>query len=204
MLYPSLVWNGPAGTQNIFLTFDDGPVPGVTEPVLDILAHYGVRATFFCVGENIHRQPDLFRRVYGEGHMIGNHTYHHLDGWRTGYQTYLDDLLKCEEAIEDSGFSSPVKLFRPPYGKIRSHVIPRIRETYRIIMWDVLSYDFSSLPVEKLLDRCRKHASPGSIIVFHDSEKTARKTPLMISQLIEYLLRNDYQFLTLDKLFLSN
>jgi peptidoglycan-N-acetylglucosamine deacetylase len=202
-LYPSLVWNGPGNERNIYLTFDDGPVSGVSENILKILARFNVKATFFCVGENVSRNPELFMRIIREGHMIGNHTFHHLNGWKVGDDEYITDIRKCDTILEENGFDNHIKLFRPPYGKIRRSAINKIRMDYRIIMWDVLSYDFSVLPSEKLLGRCRIHARPGSIIVFHDSLKTKKKTEFILSQLIVYLMRSGYKFNTLDRLFLT-
>lgn len=203
-LYPSLVWNGPGDQRNVYLTFDDGPVPGVSDHILKILEEFKVKATFFCVGENIARNPELFRQIFLEGHMIGNHTYHHLNGWQVKDDEYIQDIRKCAGIIEENGYNSGMKIFRPPYGRIRKSLIQMIRNEYRIIMWDVLSYDFSGLPAEKLLSRCRKYTGPGSIIVFHDSHKTWKKTELIISQLIDHLIGLDYNFNTLDKLFLSD
>lgn len=136
--------------------------------------------------------------------MIGNHTFHHLNGWRVKDDEYIRDIRECDGIITENGYDSGLKIFRPPYGRIRQSVVNRIRDEYRIIMWDVLSYDFSGLPPGKLLDKCRKHAGPGSIIVFHDSHKTLKKTEFIISQFIDHLMRHDYNFYTIDKLFLSD
>ena len=203
-LYPSLVWNGAKDRPSIFLTFDDGPVSGVSNEILDVLAVFGVKATFFCVGENIERYPELFVRMYREGHMIGNHTYHHLNGWKVRDEEYIADIGKCHDTMEKNGFKTKQRLFRPPYGKIWRSVIRSIGKDYKIIMWDVLSYDFSELPKEKLLNRCKKHLTSGSIIVFHDSLKTKAKTAFLIYQLIGHLIKQGYNFSTLDKLFLSD
>ncbi|MBS0000982.1 MAG: polysaccharide deacetylase family protein [Cyclobacteriaceae bacterium] len=202
--YPSLVWNGPRDEKSIFLTFDDGPVAGVTGNILQTLAKFNVKATFFCVGENIDRNPGLFRQVFQEGHMIGNHTFHHLNGWQHTGEDYIQDIRKCAAVIEGNGFSPGIKLFRPPYGKIRKSAIQRIIKEYQIIMWDVLTYDFSGLSREKLLRQSKRHTTGGSIIVFHDSLKTRSNTEFLISQFIDHFISLDYNFCTLDRLFLLN
>jgi len=204
-VYPELVWNGSREKPIVYLTFDDGPVPGITDRILDILNGYKIRATFFCVGENIEKHPDLFRRIHEEGHMIGNHTYHHLNGWRHSVSDYLSDIQQCAAAIEENGFLHGIKLFRPPYGKIRKKGIGNIKNQYHIIMWDVLSYDFSKkVNQDRILRKSLQYSEGGSIVIFHDSEKTKNRTNFLISQYIDRLLSKNYEFSTVDQLILLN
>ncbi len=203
--YPNLIWNGNRDKSIIYLTFDDGPVPGVTDHILDSLGLFKIKATFFCVGENIEKHPHLFRRIYKEGHLIGNHTYHHLNGWNQSMRDYLTDIQQCSRVIGNNGYSSGMKFFRPPYGKIKKIAIDKIREDYHIIMWDVLSYDFSTrVSQERMLSKSIQHTESGSIIVFHDSEKTKNRIQFLIYQYIDYFLKKNYEFSTVDKLILPN
>jgi len=203
--YPTLCWNGERSKNIIYLTFDDGPVPGVTDAILDILASYGINATFFCVGENIQKNPDLFERILQEGHMVGNHTYHHLDGWKHKVDEYIGDILECREIMAKYGFSYDLHFFRPPYGRLKNIVIRKIQTEYRIIMWDVLSYDYSSrLTRDIMLRNTIQHTDGGSIVIFHDSEKTKGTTPFLISQYIDHFIEMNYEFSTINRLFLPN
>lgn len=157
------------------------------------------------MGQNIEKNPELFRRLHQEGHMIGNHTFHHLDGWNHTEENYIRDIRSCAKVISKNGFSSNLNLFRPPYGKLKKQVIHKIRDEYQIIMWDVLSYDFSSrLSVEQMLRKSIQHTTNGSIIIFHDSEKTKNRFQFLIVQYVEHFMINNYKFSTIDKLFLSN
>jgi peptidoglycan/xylan/chitin deacetylase (PgdA/CDA1 family) len=203
--YPNLIWNGERDQPDLFLTFDDGPVAGVTDRILDILKHFNIKATFFCVGENIDKHPGLFRRIHEEGHLIGNHTYHHLNGWDHPLTDYLSDIDHCRQVIEKHGFTFGIKLFRPPYGKIKNRAIGLLRKDYHIIMWDVLSYDFSTrISREYMLEKSIRHTEGGSIIIFHDSEKTKERIYFLISQYIGYFIDKNYKFSTIDRLILSN
>ena len=137
--------------------------------------------------------------------MIGNHTYHHLNGWDQSMEDYLRDIESCNRVIEENGFSSRIKLFRPPYGKIKKMAIDKIKDDYHIIMWDVLSYDFSSrLSEERMLGKSVQNTLGGSIIVFHDSERTKSRVEFIIVKYIEHFLTNNYEFSTIDELILSN
>jgi peptidoglycan/xylan/chitin deacetylase (PgdA/CDA1 family) len=203
--YPTLVWNGERTSKTIYLTFDDGPVPGVTDCILDVLAEHQVKASFFCVGGNIAKNPELFKSIIREGHTVGNHTYHHLNGWNQKEEDYINDINKCREVMIQCGYSSDIRLFRPPYGRLKKKVISRIGKDYRIIMWDVLSWDFSSrLSSKKILRKSIRHTEGGSIIIFHDSEKTKSDIRFIISQYIDHFCGLNYEFSTIDELFLLN
>jgi peptidoglycan-N-acetylglucosamine deacetylase len=169
-MFSSYIWSLPSNDNAVYLTFDDGPHPTITPWVLDQLRLYNVKATFFCIGRNVEKYPDIFQQVLKEGHSIGNHTYHHLNGWKTNDQKYLDDVSKASQIIRSN-------LFRPPYGRIKNSQARKIQDAMqtndaKIIMWDVLSADFDSLfSPENCLNNVIENVSPGSIIVFHDSEK---------------------------------
>ncbi len=139
LLYPQALWHGDREKKKIYLTFDDGPVPGVTDYILEVLSELDVKATFFCVGENIKKNPDIFKRIVQEKHGIGNHTFNHLNGWAVRDEDYLRNIRLCDDMIRQYTGEDQIKLFRPPYGKIRRKIIKRIRYEYKIIMWDVLS-----------------------------------------------------------------
>ncbi len=165
-LFGGLTWDVPE-TDAIFLTFDDGPVPGVTDKVLDMLAASEVKATFFCIGHNVQKHPELYRRILDEGHAVGNHTFHHLNGWRSNDETYLEDVEKCADLVSS-------RLFRPPYGRIGYRQMQLLKQQYRIIMWDVLSGDFDELlTADDCANNVLSGMRGGSIIVWHDSEKAA-------------------------------
>ena len=169
-IYPNRVWHIDTDEKIIYLSFDDGPHPVATPFVLDELKRYNAKATFFCIGKNVVSFPAIYKRILDEGHRVGNHTQHHLNGWKTNTATYLADVAEASNHI-----SSP--LFRPPYGRIRAAQVKGIKkslqnESAKIIMWDVLSGDFDeSLSKENCLQNVIRKTKPGSIIVFHDSEK---------------------------------
>jgi len=189
--YPGVVFNRPRGEKKIHLTFDDGPIPEVTPFVLDTLARYGVKATFFCVGENIRSHPALFDRLKGEGHRIGNHTFSHLNGWKTEDAEYLENVVRCQELTGSN-------LFRPPYGRAKKTQIKALRKTHEIVFWDVLSGDFDArISPEKCCQNVDKHAKNGSIIVFHDSVKAFPRLAHALPRSIEHLLEKGYEFGTL-------
>jgi len=163
-LYPQCFWNLPNNQNKIYLTFDDGPTPELLPFILDTLEKYNVPATFFCVGENIGKYPELFDRML-EKHVVGNHTFNHVNGWKTPNYTYYKNVKKF-----DTVYHSP--LFRPPYGRISRTQAKHISKQYKIIMWDVLSYDYSkNTSPKKCLANVVKHAKSGSVIVFHDNKK---------------------------------
>lgn len=188
-LHTDRLWRMPAQEKKIYLTFDDGPAPGVTDQVLDVLKSAGVKATFFCVGENAERHPDLFTRIAEEGHAVGNHTYNHLNGWKTDTRAYLANVKKCAQV-----FSSP--LFRPPYGKMKPSQSRRLRAMgYRIVMWDVLSCDYDAkLNGHDCLKNVLDHTRNGSIIVMHDSRKAKEKMLFALPPMLEKLLEKGFVF----------
>lgn len=177
----------------VYLTFDDGPIPEVTPGVLDILARYGVKATFFMVGENIDKHPDVFRRVLEEGHTVANHSYNHIKGFRYTTSAYLANVSKCQDAIERHG--GQTRLFRPPYGRTywwqRRALVER---GYRIILWDVLTRDYNPRrTLEEMLSQVKRETRPGSIINFHDSLKSNERMLKVLPRVIEWLQKEGYE-----------
>ena len=172
-LFAKYTWSFFTNKKEIYLTFDDGPIPQVTEFVLDQLHNFNAKATFFCIGDNIRKHPAVFSRIVNEGHSVGNHTFNHLNGWKSSNTVYIENTSKCESLLPDQ----KTKLFRPPYGKIkRKQAKQLLASDYKIIMWDVLSADFnSSITKEKCLQNVLENAQNGSIIVFHDSIKASDK-----------------------------
>jgi len=173
------------------LTFDDGPVPEVTPWVLSVLADFKARATFFVVGENVKKHPEVFRRIVEQGHSIGNHTYNHLKGWKTGDKGYLENCRKCAEVLNQEG-----GLFRPPYGRMRKSQIKEVLKMYeKIVMWDVLSYDFDKLlSPEVCLKKVLRKSREGSIVVFHDSIKAKDNLEFVLPRFLEAFSNKEFVF----------
>ncbi|NCD71618.1 polysaccharide deacetylase family protein [Mucilaginibacter agri] len=192
--YSDLLWNADRDKRIIYLTFDDGPIPVVTPFVLKILKQYQAKATFFCIGDNIRKHPDVFEQVKQDGHAIGNHTFHHLKGWKTDDKTYVKDMQDCQELTRS-------QLFRPPYGRIKKSQTKRLKSLYpnlNIIMWDVLSGDFDiNLSPENCLKNVIKHTESGSIVVFHDSLKAFDRLKYTLPKALEHWAKEGYTFKSL-------
>lgn len=192
-LFPDYTWRIPTQERVLYLTFDDGPIPEVTPWVLDMLRTYNARATFFCVGENVQRYPEIFDRIIQEGHSVGNHTHQHLNGWNTEPGVYLDNVQQCATFV-------PGKLFRPPYGRLRPAQAGALKKMYRIILWDVLSGDFDqSIQAEECFQNIIRHSRPGSIVVLHDSLKSERNLRYALPALLEFYTKKGWKFCALDK-----
>lgn len=194
-LYPERIWAFSRSSNSIFLTFDDGPIPEVTPWVLDELKKHNAKATFFCIGENVQKHPEIFRRIVAEGHSVGNHTFNHLNGWKTKTSEYVENVLKCEEILnsEFNPESSGQNLkFRPPYGKITSKQTKILQKKgFKIVMWDVLSYDFdATLSEEKCLQKVLKNIKPGSVVVFHDSLKAEKNLRFVFPKVLGFIGQN--------------
>ena len=191
--YSGLVWDlpHPAGAKTLYLTFDDGPHPVATPFVLDTLQQYGAKATFFCIGKNVQEYPQLYRRILEEGHRTGNHTQHHLNGWKSRDADYLGNISLAAESIDSD-------LFRPPYGRISNLQALLLRKPpygYRIIMWDVLSADFDrKLSPERCARNVIRHARAGSIVVFHDSEKAFPRLESALPAVLGYFQEKGFSF----------
>lgn len=196
-IFSGYIWKIPNSQKKIYLTFDDGPTPEITHWTLEILKSYQAKATFFCIGENIAKNPHIFQQIIAEGHAIGNHTYNHLNGWHVSYNEYLTNVEQCHETIQKYGPQKHVssKLFRPPYGKLTRQQSKLLKkEGYKIIMWDILSADFdTSISPKKCAENVLKNIQPGSIIIFHDSIKASQNLKVALSETLEYLTKNGYK-----------
>lgn len=194
-LFSNFVWDNPCEGKTVYLTFDDGPIPEATPWVLELLKQHDIKATFFCIGDNIDKYPDTFKQVIDEGHSIGNHTYNHLNGWNTENDIYRENFKKCEDAIQKS-YHADVKLFRPPYGKIKTAQAKELKKLgYKIIMWDVLSADFDrTITPKQCLNNVINNATNGSIIIFHDSIKASDNMRYALPQAITYLKEKGFNF----------
>lgn len=196
-VFRNFIWHLPNKEKKVYLTFDDGPTPEVTEWALNVLKAHNIKATFFCIGNNIEKYPDIFQKVIDGGHAIGNHTYNHLNGWNTDNNTYFDNIAAAEKSIMDRLPSFlQNKLFRPPYGKIKASQSAEVRKQgYKIIMWDVLSADFDqAITQEKCLNNVIENTCEGSIIIFHDSVKAYTNLSYALPKAIEYLKNKGFIF----------
>lgn len=190
-IFSKYVWDVPNNDKKIYLTFDDGPIPDVTEWVLSELKKHNAKATFFCIGDNVKKYPEVLNKVISHGHSFGNHTFNHLNGWKTTGSDYIENALLCENELADFMFENSIthKLFRPPYGKIKPNQSKTLRKLgYRIIMWDIISYDFDpTISKEECLENVLKNVRSGSIIVFHDSQKAFRNLEYVLPRTLEFL-----------------
>lgn len=189
--YKHSVWRMSKEEPVIYLTFDDGPIEGLTPWVLDTLKTYGIKATFFCVGNNISTNPHIYERIIKEGHKAGNHTYDHIKGWKTKTADYLENVERCEQLTK-------TKLFRPPYGRIKKQQFAQLVTDYKIIFWDVLTYDYDKfITPETCLSNSIKYTRNGSIVVFHDNIKAQKNLKFVLPQYIEHFLKLNYKFAVL-------
>jgi peptidoglycan-N-acetylglucosamine deacetylase len=193
-IFPKYVWDIPNSENKVFLTFDDGPTPEITEWTLEQLKRYNAKATFFCIGDNIQKHPNIFQKVVEQGHSIGNHTFNHLKGWNTSTPGYIENTILCQSAINRQPGTGNQQIFRPPYGKIKPSQSRKLRALgYKIIMWDVISFDFDQETTpEKCLENVLKNVQPGSIIVFHDSVKAERNLKYALPETLEFLKENGF------------
>lgn len=183
-----LIWEIPGAGKSLYLTFDDGPGPETTPHILEMLRHYGVKATFFCVGENVVKYPGLYAGILAAGHATGNHGYNHLKGWKTATRRYVENAEQCSKVVESN-------LFRPPYGKMTGAQRRALKNKYDIIMWTVLSRDYDAkVNRERCLERSWKYTRPGAIIVFHDHLKSMDKVNYVIPGYLERALAEGYNF----------
>ncbi|MGC6431982.1 MAG: polysaccharide deacetylase family protein [Jejuia sp.] len=202
-LFPNYIWNIDTTDKIIYLTFDDGPTPKITDWTLDILEQYKAKATFFCIGANVEKQPDVFKKILKNGHSVGNHTQHHTKGWKTSKDSYLKDVEKAQNTLNHHLLNSEFniqKLFRPPYGKItRTQGKSLLELGYNIVMWDVLSFDWDkNTTKEACTTNVISKAKKGSIIVFHDSVKSADNMQYALPRVLEHFGQKGYQFKSLE------
>ena len=197
--YPSsFIWDlKKKEEKKIYLTFDDGPIPSLTEFVLEELAKYNAKATFFCVGHNIQKHPSIFNQLIQQNHQIGNHTFYHRNGWKTKTKEYVKDIEKCNELIsEKTGIKC--SLFRPPYGLITRRQVRNL-SSYKIIMWDMLSGDFDQkIKKEKVLEKSIKYTESGSIALFHDNIKATTNIKHTLPFYLDHFHQLGYQFAKLE------
>lgn len=195
-LFRSLVWNIPTKDLVLFLTFDDGPIPEVTPAVLKLLQKYNATASFFCIGDNVRKYPGVFQQVVDAGHVIGNHTFNHLNGWKTKADRYLENVEQCAQELNLKSHDQNSKsFFRPPYGRITWSQYSIIRKKYSIVMWDVLSEDWKvELSGEDCFNNVKRKAKSGSIIVFHDSLKAEKRMIQALEKTLEYFSKKGFRF----------
>lgn len=187
-LFPGCIWHKSRSEKKVYLTFDDGPQPDATAYILELLDSYGMKATFFCVGDNVIKYPDLYDRLLNGGHKTGNHTQHHLNSWKTNNKQYIKNVKLAESSIKS-------KLFRPPYGKLGLSTYNSLKKLgYQIIMWDVLSGDFDvNQNPTVVLKQLKKHTKNGSIIVFHDSDKFLEMLKQVLPEYLQYVKDNGWE-----------
>ena len=187
-VFKQLVWNIPSENNTVYLTFDDGPTPHVTPWVLETLKEHKAKGTFFCVGKNVEQHPEIYQEILSQGHTVGNHTHHHLNGWKTNTRRYLLDIKKCSSLIHS-------RLFRPPYGRLRKVHYKEIKNQYSVVMWDVLSGDFDKrISNEKCLKNVVTKVTSGSVVVFHDSLKAETKLRFVLPKVLTELSARGYEF----------
>jgi peptidoglycan/xylan/chitin deacetylase (PgdA/CDA1 family) len=180
ILFPQIICNVQGEKPLLYLTFDDGPTPGISDKIMDILQQYNARATFFCIGRNVERHPEIYNRIIQSGHVTGNHTYSHLKGWYTPDGEYYHDISLAATFIQS-------QLYRPAYGMITPRQLKHLEKQYQIVLWDVMSYDFAyNTSSEKCFDNVLRHARAGSVIVFHDSLKASTKVLYALPRLLDH------------------
>jgi len=174
------------GKKIVYLTFDDGPIPETTPYIIDTLKKYGVKATFFCIGENVKKYPELYTYIIEEGHFVGNHTFNHLNGWKTPTKTYMENVTQCEGHVSSN-------LFRPPYGKITLSQYNTLKKKFKLILWDVLVPDFDlNISTQKCIEVVKQKTRLGSILVFHDNLKAKNKMKDLLPAALDFLLQENF------------
>ncbi len=187
-VFRSITWQIPTEKKVIYLTFDDGPIPEVTPWVLETLANWNAKATFFCIGDNIRKNPEIFNQVLKAGHRVGNHTYNHLNGWKTRNKTYFQNIKQCAEYIDST-------IFRPPYGKLKISQNRHIKKAYQVVLWDVMSGDFDTrISAQQCLDNVLNNVEKGSIIVFHDSLKAEKHLRFVLPKVLDFYSKKGFRF----------
>lgn len=188
IFFPQILYSIENDLNEVYLTFDDGPIPEVTPQILDILSYFNAKASFFCLGKNVLNNPDIFRTIIENGHTVGNHSFDHLNGWKTDNFKYFQNIEKAERLIKSD-------FFRPPYGKISPIQIFKLSRKYKIVMWDVLSGDFDiNISKEKCVEYVLKNVKSGSIIVFHDSLKAKERVLYALPVVLDELQAKGFRF----------
>lgn len=198
-LYPKYLWREETDEKAIYLTFDDGPTPEITDWVLDQLDEYNAKGTFFVIGKNVQNHPGIAKRILSRGHTIGNHTQHHVNGKKVSHTEYLDDFFEAKETLR-AVTEQPIDLFRPPYGKIRRKQAKAILKTHKIVMMDVLAGDFDpDLSREKCLSNVINYAREGSIICLHDSKKAFHRLEYVLPKILKHYHEKGFRFEAVKK-----
>ncbi len=213
-LFPNYVWDVSPFEKVIYLTFDDGPTPEITNWTIDVLKQYNAKATFFCIGNNIEKHPEIFKSILNDEHAIGNHTHNHIKGWKTKAKDYLKNIAEAEEVIKTqipkTKFQIPksanhqsliTNLFRPPYGQITPKQGKKLMDLgYKIIMWDVLSFDWDkNVKQENCLENVLQKTTAGSVVVFHDSIKASKNMQYALPKVLKYFSSRGYSFKALNE-----
>ena len=190
--FPNLIWQIPDPNEKVvYLTFDDGPHPEISIWVANELEKRNLKATFFCVGDNAQKFPDTYAEIVKRGHRVGNHTMRHLKGWQTQDELYIEDVKECSQYVQSN-------LFRPPYGRIKSKQVRKLKDNFKIVMWSLLSCDFEkNLNCHAALKGLKKKTKNGSIVVFHDSTKAEKNLKKMLPEYLDYLTQNGFSCKTL-------
>ena len=192
-MYRGAHWRFNPDQKAVYLTFDDGPIPEITPWVLDLLDKYAIKATFFCVGDNVRKYPDIYQMVQDRGHLTGNHTFHHIQGLNTDTQSYMEDVEEASRWIKS-------RLFCPPHGHMRLPQFYALRKQYKIIMWDVVTRDYSRLKTsDQVFEIVKKYTRNGSVLVFHDSIKAGDRMKESLPRSIEWLLEQGYNFQLIEE-----
>ncbi len=191
-LFRSLVWNIKTSEKEVYLTFDDGPMQGTTPWILDELDKYKAKATFFCIGKNVKQNPEIFQKIIKHGHVVGNHTFDHLNGWKTTTSDYIKNVEKCSEFVSSG-------LFRPPYGRLKLSQMKYLRKKYHIIMWDVLSRDYDqNISGKQCLKNVLDDAESGSIILLHDNFKSEKSMKYVLPGILKHFSDIGFCFKSLN------
>ncbi|MCO4822230.1 MAG: polysaccharide deacetylase family protein [Flavobacteriaceae bacterium] len=204
-MFPNLIWDLPSREKVIYLTFDDGPTPEITNWTLEVLKRYNAKATFFCIGKNIEAHPEIFQNIMNQGHAIGNHTYNHVKGWKTKTKDYLENVNKCQDIMNSHAQNSEFKIqniFRPPYGQLRPKQAKALSALgYNLIMWSVLSIDWdNNVNMEQCLKNVIDNTKSGHVIVFHDSIKASRNMKYALPKMLEYFNEKGFVFKRIPEL----
>ena len=187
-LFADFLWKIDTSQKVIYLTFDDGPHPIITPWIIDLMKHYGAKGTFFLIGDNVSKHPELFQMYKSNGHQVGNHTHTHVKGWRSRRKNYLKEIAQCAEFVKSS-------FFRPPYGQINLRSIREIKKQYKVVMWDVLSWDFDNETSSEIcLSNVIKSTKEGSIVVFHENEKSIKNIMYVLPKVLEHFTNLGFQF----------
>ncbi len=189
LLYPSITWTKKTSYNEVWLTFDDGPDPLATPWILKILKEKEIKATFFLIGKKMQEFPDLVQQIINEGHCIGNHSYSHMNGWKNKTKNYINDINKCQDLMPKNF------LFRPPYGKITSCQIKKLKKIYNVILWDIMAYDFKkNITAYQIKKNILQNISKGSIIVLHNNQKSYKNLKPILSEVIDSIKDSGFKF----------